>query len=77
MGKRRGIYARRILGRNVRRLRKERKMNQEELGDAASLTQSQISSIERAKLNVRLDKLQDLAMALGARLADMLDDKKS
>ena len=76
MATRRGIYARRILGRNVRRLRKQRGMNQEELGDAASLTQSQISSIELAKLNIRLDKLQDLAQALGARLADLWDESK-
>jgi DNA-binding XRE family transcriptional regulator len=40
---------------NVRRLYNERGWKQEELGDAAGLTQSQIRGIELAKLNIRLD----------------------
>ena len=76
MAAQRGIYARRILARNVRSLREARKMNQEELADAAYLTQSQVSKIETAKLNIRIDILQRLASALGARLADLLDDSK-
>ncbi len=72
---RRGINLRRILARNVRRLRLERKLNQEQLADAALLSQAQISSIESAKVNIRLDSLQRLATALGTRPADLLDDK--
>ncbi len=72
---RRGINLRRILARNVRRLRFERKLNQEQLADAALLSQAQISSIESAKVNIRLDSLQRLATALGTRPADLLDDK--
>ncbi len=72
---RRGINLRRILARNVRRLRLERKLNQEQLADAAVLSQAQISSIESAKVNIRLDSLQRLATALGTRPADLLDDK--
>jgi transcriptional regulator with XRE-family HTH domain len=70
---RRGIHARRILARNVRTLRKARGWNQEALADAAGLTQAQISKIERAKLNLKLDTLQDLAMALGAPVAELFD----
>jgi transcriptional regulator with XRE-family HTH domain len=72
---RRGINLRRILARNVRRLRNARDLNQEELADAAFLSQSQISGIENAKLNIRLDILQRLALALGTRPADLLDEK--
>ena len=72
---RRGINLRRILARNVRRLRLERKLNQEQLADAAVLSQAQVSSIESAKVNIRLDSLQRLATALGTRPADLLDDK--
>ena len=72
---RRGINLRRILARNVRRLRLERKLNQEQLADAALLSQAQISSIESAKVNIRLDSLQRLATALGTRPADLLDDE--
>lgn len=74
MATRRGLYARRILARNVFRLRKARRMNQEELADAAHLTQPQISEIEGAKVNIRLDVLQSLAAGLSVRLADLFED---
>jgi len=64
-----------MLARNVRRLRLERKLNQEQLADAALLSQAQISSIESAKVNIRLDSLQRLATTLGTRPADLLDDE--
>jgi transcriptional regulator with XRE-family HTH domain len=73
---RRGINLRRTLARNVRRLRLAKDLNQEELADAAFLSQAQISAIENAKSNIRLDILQRLALALGARPADLLDDGK-
>jgi transcriptional regulator with XRE-family HTH domain len=73
---RRGINLRRILAGNVRRLRSARGMNQEELADAAVLSQAQVSSIESAKVNIRLDSLQRLATALGVRPAELLDDGK-
>jgi transcriptional regulator with XRE-family HTH domain len=66
---------RRILARNVRRLRKERDLSQEELANAARLHQAEISKIESAKLSTGLDVLQRLAKALGTRPADLLDDK--
>ena len=72
----RGLYLRRVLARNVLRLRNARKMNQEELADAADLSQSQVSQVETAKHNIRIDVLQRLASALGARLADLLDETK-
>jgi transcriptional regulator with XRE-family HTH domain len=76
MAGRSGLYGRRVLARNVRRLRDARGMNQEELADAAGISQSQISKIEGAKLNIQLDTLQHLAMALGARMADLVDEGK-
>ncbi len=76
MAAQRGIYLRRILARNVRSLRKARGMNQEELAADAYLTQAQVSKIEAARLNVRLDILQRLASALGVRPAELLDDSK-
>ena len=76
MAAQRGIYLRRILAKNVRSLRKARGMNQEELADAAYLTQSQVSKIEAGRLNVRLDILQRLGSALGARPAELLDDSR-
>jgi transcriptional regulator with XRE-family HTH domain len=76
MAGQRGIYARRIVSRNVRRLRDALGMNQEELADSARLTQSQLSKIESGKLNFRLDVVQRLAGALGVRMADLFDETK-
>ena len=76
MAGQRGIFARRVVARNVRRLRGARSMNQEELADAARLSQSQVSKIETAKLNFKLDVAQRLAGALGVRIAELFDDAK-
>lgn len=67
---------RRILARNVRRLRKAADLSQEELADAAGLRQAQVSEIESGKSNVTLDKLGRVAAALGARVADLFDETK-
>ena len=75
MAGRKGFLTRRLLANNVRRLRDARGMNQETLADSAHLDQSQISKIENAKLNVRLDVLQRLAVALGARVAELFDEE--
>jgi transcriptional regulator with XRE-family HTH domain len=66
---------RRILARNMRRLRKARNMSQEDLANAAQLYQPEISKIESAKLSTGLDVLQRIAKALGTRPADLLDEK--
>jgi transcriptional regulator with XRE-family HTH domain len=71
---RKGLYVRRVVGRNVKRLRKARGMNQEELADAAHMGQSQISNIENAKTNIRLDVLQSLASGLSVRLAELFEE---
>jgi len=76
MAGQRGIFARRVVARNVRRLRGARSMNQEELADAARLSQSQVSKIETANLNFRLDVVQRLAGALGVRMAELFDEAK-
>jgi transcriptional regulator with XRE-family HTH domain len=68
--------ARRILARNVRRVRLAREMSQEELAYAADLSQDQISDIENAKHSVTLDNIQRLAFALNMRVADLLDDRR-
>ncbi|HEX2656261.1 MAG TPA: helix-turn-helix transcriptional regulator [Xanthobacteraceae bacterium] len=65
--------ARRILARNVRRLRLAQELSQEGLAYAAELSQDQISDIENAKHSVTLDNIQRLAFALNVRVADLLD----
>jgi transcriptional regulator with XRE-family HTH domain len=71
---RRDVHAaRRILAKNVRRLRLAQDLSQESLAHAAELSQDQISDIENAKHSVTLDNIQRLALALNVRVAELLD----
>ena len=74
---RRDIHAaRRILARNVRRLRVARELNQEDLAHATNLSQDQISEIENAKHSTTLDNIQRLAVALGVTVAELLGEDR-
>jgi transcriptional regulator with XRE-family HTH domain len=52
-------------------------MSQEDLADAAELSQDQISEIENAKHSTTLDNIQRLAFALGVSVADLLREERS
>ena len=67
---------RRLLARNLRRLRLERKLTQDELAAEAGVRQALISELESGKIDVRLDTLQRIASALNARLAELLEEGK-
>jgi transcriptional regulator with XRE-family HTH domain len=74
---RRDIYtARRVLARNLRRLRLAQRMTQEELANAAGLRQALISELESSKLDVRLDTLSRVSIALNVTMADLFDEAK-
>jgi transcriptional regulator with XRE-family HTH domain len=66
--------ARRVLARNVRRLRDARGLSQEKLAGLADLRQAHVSEIESGLTNLTLDNLQALAVALGVRPMDLLND---
>ena len=61
-----------ILAENLRRIRKEIGLSQEELADRANLHRTYISSIERAKRNLSLENIFLLAKALGIEAGDLL-----
>jgi transcriptional regulator with XRE-family HTH domain len=67
---------RRHVARNLRRLRLERKLTQDALADEAGVRQALISELEAGKIDVRLDTLQRIASALGARMAELFDEAK-
>lgn len=74
---RREIYAaRRVLARNLHRCRLAQGLTQEELANAAGLRQALISELESSKLDVRLDTLSRLAIALNVTMADLFDEAK-
>ncbi|WP_448188073.1 helix-turn-helix domain-containing protein [Azospirillum sp. sgz301742] len=65
---------RRLVGQNLRRLRKAAGLSQEELAHRARLDRTYVSGVERGIRNPTVLVLQDLAGVLGAKPADLLDD---
>jgi transcriptional regulator with XRE-family HTH domain len=67
--------ARRLLAKNVRRLRDAKGLSQEKLAELADLRQAHVSEIESGLTNLTLDNLQVLAVALGVRPMDLLSER--
>ena len=64
--------ARKILADNLRRLRGDRGLSQEELADRASLHRTYVGSVERAERNISVDNIEKLAAALRVTMAELL-----
>ena len=58
---------------NLKRLRTSAGLSQEGLADRASLHRTYISSIERARRNVALENIFQIAGALGTTPAELLE----
>jgi len=73
MAKREILSAKRVLARNLRRLRLERALSQDDLATEAGLRQALISAIEVGTANPTLESLDRLASALWIDLAALFD----
>ena len=62
-----------VLGHNVRRIRTQAGLSQEELGYRAQLHRTYISSIERGERNVSVENIFAIAEALQVPPGDLLD----
>lgn len=62
------------LARNLRRLRAERGISQEELADLAGLHRTYVGSIERSERNISIDNIAKLAVAFGVAPSKLLQD---
>lgn len=60
---------------NMRRLRKAKKLTQEQVAELAELHPNYISSVERAQRNVSLRNIERIALALGVTMADLVSDQ--
>ena len=67
-----GASARDTFGSNVRRLRAERGLSQEELAARAGLHRTYVSSVERGQRNISLDNIKKLADQLGIAASELL-----
>ena len=64
--------ARLIFSENLRKLRLEQGISQEQLAEMADLHRTYIGSVERGERNISVDNMQVLANALNVALKDML-----
>lgn len=59
-------------GNNIRQIRKEKKISQEELAFRAKLHRTYISDVERGYRNISLENIEKIALALGIEMKDLL-----
>ena len=64
---------RRIVARNLKRLRQERRLTQEELADLAGLNRNYIGMIERQENAATVDTIEALAKALQVEPVQLLE----
>jgi len=63
---------RRLVGRNVRRIREKRGLTQEQLADVSGFSQQYISSLEQGLRNPTVITVYELAVALGVGHLELL-----
>jgi transcriptional regulator with XRE-family HTH domain len=59
-------------GKNVRAIRKEEGLSQEELSFKANLHRTYIGMIERAEKNITLLNIEKIAKALGVEISELI-----
>jgi transcriptional regulator with XRE-family HTH domain len=64
-----------ILSQNIRRLRRERSLSQEELSELCGLHRTYVGSVERGERNVTLSTLEAFSGALGVSVPQLLTEK--
>lgn len=57
---------------NLKRLRKERGWSQEYMAEAADFHRTYVSQLERCITNISIDGLEQLAIALGVDVVELL-----
>lgn len=65
------MEARKRVGVNIQRLRRDADLSQEELGDRADVHQTYLSQVEGGKRNPSVDVLERIAKALKVDIAEL------
>ena len=65
---------RRVVARNLRRLRRERGLSQEELAARAGLNRNYVGMVEREENSATVDVLEQLARALSLDAIELFKD---
>lgn len=64
--------AQRLFAANMRRIRKEKGLTQEQVAEAAGLHPNYVSSVERGERNISIRNIERIASALDAAMPDLL-----
>jgi transcriptional regulator with XRE-family HTH domain len=65
---------RKLVGRNVKRVRQEKGLTQEQLAERSGFSQQYISGLEQGRRNPTIVTLYELALALGVDHLELLRD---
>ena len=68
---------RRLVGRNVQRLRRRKGLTQEQFADLSGFSQQYISSLEQGRRNPTIVTLYELATALGVSHIELVRPRKN
>jgi transcriptional regulator with XRE-family HTH domain len=66
------MHIRQVLARNLRRLRHERGLSQEDLAGQADINRTYVSDLERGIYSATIDMVERLGKELGVEAADLL-----
>ena len=61
-----------LFARNMKRIRLEKKLTQEQVAEAANLHPNYISSVERGERNLSIANIERIAFALGTSMPELL-----
>jgi transcriptional regulator with XRE-family HTH domain len=67
---------RRLVGRNVKRLREKKGLTQEQFAEISGFSQQYITSLERGRRNPTIISLYELSVALGVNHVDLIRPPK-
>jgi transcriptional regulator with XRE-family HTH domain len=67
---------RRLVGRNVKRLREKKGLTQEQFADISGFSQQYLSSLERGRRNPTIITLYEISTALGVSHMDLVRPPK-
>ena len=63
-----------LFARNMRRIRLDKKLTQENVAEAAGLHPNYISSVERGERNISIGNIERIACALGVPMTELLSE---
>jgi transcriptional regulator with XRE-family HTH domain len=72
-----GQNARQRFSQNVRKLRIEQGLSQEELAELASLHRNYVGGVERGERNISVDNMEKIAKALATTISGLLQESET